>query len=167
MKLLTVRPPPFGMLFTGMKLPEPSVGMSARNCTFALKGVPAASLTTAPMPVPTPGSSCGMVFDSVQGDAPRPVIVTITPICTPVCVMPVVGFVQLVVPSQDADVPVMGRMMRLAGKLAREQGAGDGFRLVVNNGRVGVQEVQHVHLHVLGGPDPLGPMLPGRRIQGD
>jgi histidine triad (HIT) family protein len=67
----------------------------------------------------------------------------------------------------DADVPVMGRMMRLAGKLAREQGAGDGFRLVVNNGRVGVQEVQHVHLHVLGGPDPLGPMLPGRRIQGD
>jgi histidine triad (HIT) family protein len=67
----------------------------------------------------------------------------------------------------DSDAPVMGRMMLLAGKLARDAGAGDGFRLIVNNGRVALQEVQHVHLHVLGGPDPLGRMLPGRRNQGD
>jgi histidine triad (HIT) family protein len=60
----------------------------------------------------------------------------------------------------DGDAPVMGRMMVLAGRLAREQGANDGFRLVVNNGRVALQEVQHIHLHVLGGPDSLGPMLP-------
>lgn len=67
----------------------------------------------------------------------------------------------------DGDAPVMGRMMRLAGKLARDEGAGDGFRLIVNNGRVGLQEVQHIHLHVLGGPEPLGPMLPRRSTQGD
>ena len=55
--------------------------------------------------------------------------------------------------------PVMGRIMTLAGKLAREQGAEDGFRTIVNTGRVGRQEVPHVHLHVIGGPEPLGPMI--------
>jgi len=57
------------------------------------------------------------------------------------------------------DAPVLGKMLALAGKLAKEQGAGDGFRTIINTGRVGHQEVQHVHIHVLGGPDPLGPML--------
>ena len=60
----------------------------------------------------------------------------------------------------DADAPVLGRILALAGRLAREQGAGDGFRTVVNTGRVGRQDVKHVHVHVLGGPEPLGPMLP-------
>ncbi len=57
------------------------------------------------------------------------------------------------------DVPTMGRIMMLAGRLARELGATDGFRTIVNTGRVGHQEVQHVHVHVVGGPDPLGPMV--------
>ena len=57
------------------------------------------------------------------------------------------------------DVPAMGKIMTLAGRLAREQGAADGFRAIVNTGRVGVQEVGHVHMHVLGGSDPLGPMI--------
>ena len=35
----------------------------------------------------------------------------------------------------------------------------DGFRTIVNTGRVGRQEVQHVHVHVIGGPEPLGPMI--------
>ena len=50
-------------------------------------------------------------------------------------------------------------MLALAGRLAREQGAADGFRTIVNTGRVGQQEVQHVHIHVIGGPEPLGPMI--------
>jgi histidine triad (HIT) family protein len=53
----------------------------------------------------------------------------------------------------------LGKMLALAGRLAREAGATDGFRAIINNGRVGHQEVYHVHMHVLGGPDPLGPML--------
>jgi histidine triad (HIT) family protein len=59
----------------------------------------------------------------------------------------------------DDDAPVMGRIMTLAGRLAREQGANDGFRTIVNTGRVGNQEVQHVHVHVIGGPEQLGPMI--------
>ena len=57
------------------------------------------------------------------------------------------------------DAAVMGRIMTLAGRLAREQGAGDGFRAIVNTGRVGRQEVLHVHMHVIGGPETLGPMI--------
>ncbi len=53
----------------------------------------------------------------------------------------------------------MGRLMVAAGKIAREQGCADGFRTIVNTGRVGLQEVYHLHLHILGGPDPLPPML--------
>jgi histidine triad (HIT) family protein len=56
----------------------------------------------------------------------------------------------------EADTQVMGRMMILAGRLAAENGSPDGFRTVVNTGRVGRQEVYHLHMHLLGGPEPLG-----------
>ena len=59
--------------------------------------------------------------------------------------------------------PALGRMLAVAGRLAREAGAGEGFRAIINNGKVGHQEVYHVHMHVLGGPEPLGPMLQRRK----
>jgi histidine triad (HIT) family protein len=58
-----------------------------------------------------------------------------------------------------AHQSALGKMLGVAGLLAREAGATDGFRTIINNGRVGHQEVYHVHMHVLGGPEPLGPML--------
>jgi histidine triad (HIT) family protein len=58
-----------------------------------------------------------------------------------------------------ADAPVLGKILAIAGRLAREQGAGDGFRTIINTGRVGRQDVMHVHVHILGGPEPLGPMM--------
>lgn len=54
---------------------------------------------------------------------------------------------------------IMGRLMVVAGRIAREQGCMDGFRAIVNTGRVGLQEVYHLHVHILGGPQPLPPML--------
>jgi histidine triad (HIT) family protein len=53
----------------------------------------------------------------------------------------------------------LGKMLALAGTLARQEGADEGFRTIINTGRVGHQEVYHVHMHVLGGPEPLGPMI--------
>ena len=53
----------------------------------------------------------------------------------------------------------LGKMLALAGELARKEGATDGFRTIINTGRVGHQEVYHVHMHVIGGPHPLGPMI--------
>ncbi len=60
----------------------------------------------------------------------------------------------------------LGRMLAVAGALARKEGAAEGFRTIINTGRVGHQEVYHVHMHVLGGPDPLGPMLSRARSGG-
>ena len=57
----------------------------------------------------------------------------------------------------------LGKMLAVAGELARKEGAGDGFRTIINTGRVGHQEVYHLHMHVIGGPDPLGPMISKRK----
>ena len=65
--------------------------------------------------------------------------------------------------AQPAHQSALGKMLAVAGRLAREAGATDGFRTIINNGRVAHQEVYHVHMHVLGGPDLLGPMLQRRK----
>jgi histidine triad (HIT) family protein len=54
---------------------------------------------------------------------------------------------------------LLGRILAVAPRLAREQGSTDGFRTIINSGRVGGQEVYHLHMHVIGGPQPLGPMI--------
>jgi histidine triad (HIT) family protein len=59
----------------------------------------------------------------------------------------------------ESHTALLGRILAIAGRLAREQGAADGFRTIINSGRVGGQEVYHVHAHILGGPDRLGRML--------
>jgi histidine triad (HIT) family protein len=58
-----------------------------------------------------------------------------------------------------ADQPVLGKMMSVAAQVARDQGSTDGFRTIINDGRVGRQDVFHLHMHVLGGSKPLGRMI--------
>ncbi len=57
---------------------------------------------------------------------------------------------------------VLGKILLKADELARSQGLGDGFRVIINTGRIGHQEVYHLHVHILGGPEPLGSMLKRR-----
>lgn len=57
------------------------------------------------------------------------------------------------------DAPVLGKMLAKANEIALAQGSPDGFRVIINTGRVGQQEVPHLHAHIVGGPDPVGPML--------
>jgi histidine triad (HIT) family protein len=54
---------------------------------------------------------------------------------------------------------LLGKLLAVAGRLAREQGLPDGFRSIINTGRVGRQEVYHLHVHILGGQEPLGTMI--------
>jgi histidine triad (HIT) family protein len=77
----------------------------------------------------------------------------------------------MVVPTQhiaslaevtDEHQALMGKILVAASRLAKELGCTDGFRTIVNTGRVGGQEVHHLHLHVIGGAEPLGPMLARR-----
>ncbi len=53
---------------------------------------------------------------------------------------------------------LLGKMMVLAPKLAKEQGLDNGFRVVINNGKGGGQEVFHLHIHVIGGGN-IPPMV--------
>lgn len=57
------------------------------------------------------------------------------------------------------DAPLLGKILAKANEIAVAQGSPDGFRVIINTGRVGQQEVQHLHAHIVGGPDPVGPML--------
>jgi histidine triad (HIT) family protein len=75
----------------------------------------------------------------------------------------------MVIPKQHIDSlneanashqAVLGKLMAKAGELARSQGLTDGFRTIINTGRIGRQEVYHLHVHILGGPEPFGSMLP-------
>lgn len=46
---------------------------------------------------------------------------------------------------------LLGRLLLLAPKLAKEQGLDTGFRTMINTGHGGGQEVFHLHIHVFGG----------------
>ena len=74
----------------------------------------------------------------------------------------------MIIPKKHVDslahdgpehVQVLGRMLAKAGTLAREQGSPDGFRTIVNTGRIGRQDVYHLHIHIIGGPNPLPRMI--------
>lgn len=52
-----------------------------------------------------------------------------------------------------------GRLLQTAARVARAEGLERGWRLIANTREHGGQEVEHLHLHVLGGRR-LGQMLP-------
>ena len=59
----------------------------------------------------------------------------------------------------DEDEALIGHMFIVARDLARREGiAESGYRLLVNCGEHGGQEVYHLHVHLMGGR-PMGPML--------
>jgi histidine triad (HIT) family protein len=49
---------------------------------------------------------------------------------------------------------LLGHMMVLSSRLMKELGVVNGHRHVINTGADGRQEVQHLHMHVMGGPRP-------------
>jgi histidine triad (HIT) family protein len=57
------------------------------------------------------------------------------------------------------DEGVLGHMFIIAAQVARQEGiAEDGYRLLINCGKHGHQDVFHLHMHLLGGR-PMGPMV--------
>ena len=59
----------------------------------------------------------------------------------------------------DEDTLLLGKMMMVAKKLARENGISEtGYRLTINVNEDAGQSVFHIHMHLLGG-NKLGPMV--------
>lgn len=50
---------------------------------------------------------------------------------------------------------LLGRMLTLGARLAKEQGLDAGFRTMINTGKGGGQEVFHLHIHIFGGGSTL------------
>ena len=60
--------------------------------------------------------------------------------------------------QEASDVEIID-YVRAVGEVCRKEGVeADGWRLISNAGRNGVQEVPHLHVHVLAGR-PMGPMV--------
>jgi histidine triad (HIT) family protein len=51
----------------------------------------------------------------------------------------------------DEDAPLLGHLLAVAARVARQLGLSQGYRLVINCGRDGGQTVDHLHVHLLGG----------------
>ncbi len=58
-----------------------------------------------------------------------------------------------------ADEPLVGHLFTIAKDLAAEEGIADsGYRLIINTGPDGGQDVFHLHLHLMGGQRMRYPM---------
>lgn len=74
----------------------------------------------------------------------------------------------LIVPNQhlvntnelnQGQAVLAGRMLTIVPELAKEEGIDQsGYRLIMNTGRDGRQEVMHMHMHLLGGHPMQHPM---------
>ncbi|MCF7820894.1 MAG: histidine triad nucleotide-binding protein [Mariprofundaceae bacterium] len=54
--------------------------------------------------------------------------------------------------ADDQDIGLLGLLMDATRKVARELGVDDpGYRVILNVGKGGGQEVFHIHVHILGG----------------
>ena len=61
--------------------------------------------------------------------------------------------------TQEASEAELVGFMRAIGEVCRLEGVSEnGFRVISNTGRHGVQDVPHLHVHIIGGR-PLGRML--------
>ncbi len=60
---------------------------------------------------------------------------------------------------EKSDQEVLGKILLKVEEIANQNGSKNGFRVIINTGIVGGQEVNHLHAHVLGGEKPVGAML--------
>lgn len=53
--------------------------------------------------------------------------------------------------ASDEDEALLGHLLLAAGKVARQLGVADAFRIVISNGAGAGQTVFHLHLHIIAG----------------
>lgn len=58
---------------------------------------------------------------------------------------------KLIAEQTPKDTEILGKMLATIPTLAKELGIQNGYRLKINQGDDGRQEVPHLHVHILGG----------------
>ena len=58
----------------------------------------------------------------------------------------------------EARKQLIGKLIRVGAQLAKDNGTGDGFRVIFNNGAKAGQVVFHIHMHILGGREKPWPL---------
>ncbi len=53
--------------------------------------------------------------------------------------------------AEDRHQAILGKLLLTASKVAKQEKLEAGYRIVINDGKEGCQEVPHLHLHILGG----------------
>ena len=53
--------------------------------------------------------------------------------------------------AEDCDTELLGHLLQVARKVAKEAELEKGYRIVINDGVEGAQSVYHLHVHILGG----------------
>lgn len=60
----------------------------------------------------------------------------------------------------ESNSSIMADLFVAAKKIADDLGlVENGYRIIINNGKIAGQEVPHLHVHILSGNDYLGPMI--------
>lgn len=59
---------------------------------------------------------------------------------------------------EEEDEQVSGKLLRVAARIAKENGVEDNYRVIFNNGAKSGQVVFHLHMHILGGKEKPWPM---------
>lgn len=91
---------------------------------------------------------CALAFNDIRPQAPVHVLV-----------IPKGPYVSMDDFTAEASADTVAGFFRAVGAVARQLGVHEsGYRLIVNTGGDGHQEVMHLHVHIFAGR-PLGPML--------
>lgn len=53
--------------------------------------------------------------------------------------------------AEERHEAILGKLFVAAALIARKEGLEEGYRIVINEGKHGGQQVPHLHLHLLGG----------------
>lgn len=64
---------------------------------------------------------------------------------------------KIILQAKESHKAILGHIMVSVPTIASKVGLTNGYRLVVNEGKEGCQEVAHLHIHLLGGRQMLWP----------
>ena len=74
-----------------------------------------------------------------------------------VLIIPKKHIISLIEATKE-DFPLVAHMMEVANIVAKQQGAGSAYKIVINTGKEAGQVVMHLHMHLLGGRKLTSPV---------